>query len=308
MYKKILITGSNGMLGRNIVNSKKFKKIKIIKTFKNELNLKNYNDVKKYIKDKKPDLIIHCAARVGGIQDNINNPIDYLNDNFLINYNVINCAYKLKVKNFINIASSCIYPKNMNKKLQEEDVLKGKLEETNEGYALSKIYGLKLCSLISKKKNYNYITLIPSNLYGPYDKYDDDKSHLLAAIIKKCITAERNKSKYVYMWGNGTVKREFLYISDLVYFIYLCIKKKLSKIPNIINVGYGRDFTVKEYYKLVLNQINPKIKIKKKLNMPVGQKSKLLNISRAKKIGWKPLININEGISKTITFVKKNEI
>ena len=308
MYNKILITGSNGMLGRNIVNSKKFNKIKIIKTFKNELNLKNYNDVKKYIKDKKPDLIIHCAAKVGGIQDNINNPIDYLNDNFLINYNVINCAYKLKVKNFINIASSCIYPKNMNKKLQEEDVLKGKLEETNEGYALSKIYGLKLCSLISKNKNYNYITLIPSNLYGPYDKYDADKSHLLAAIIKKCITAEKNKRKNVYMWGNGTVKREFLYISDLVNFIYLCIKIKLSKLPNIINVGYGRDFTVKEYYKLVLNQINPKIKIKKKLNMPVGQKSKLLNISKAKKIGWKPLININEGIRKTITFVKKNEI
>lgn len=296
------------MVGKNIICSNKFKNFKLITAKRNKVDLMNYKKIKDFIKFKNPDLLIHCAAKVGGIQDNIKNPLKYLNDNILINYNVINACYDLKVKNLINIASSCIYPKNSKKKLKESDILTGSLEETNEGYALSKIYGLKLCKLISKNKDFNYITIIPSNLYGPYDKFDDDKSHLLASIIKKCIHAKKKKLKNVIMWGDGTVKREFLYVKDLVDFIHLCIKKKLKNVPRVINVGYGQHFTVKKFYQLVINQIDPKIKILKKKNMPVGQKYKLLNIRKAKDMGWIPQTNLNDGIKKTISFLLKNEI
>ncbi len=306
MLKKILITGANGMLGKSIINSPKFKNYKLLQTNRKDLDLRNIKEFEKFIKKNKPAMVIHCAAKVGGIKDNISYPLDYLNENFLINYNVINTCYKLKVKNFINIASSCIYPKNFNRKLKETDLLDGKLEETNEGYALSKIFGLKLCKLISDTKGYNYISIIPCNLFGPYDKFDINRAHLLPSIIKKSLDAKKNKKKNILMWGNGLVRREFLYIDDLVDFIYICTKK-LKKAPKVINVGYGKDFTVKNFYKMVIDIVDKNIKIKKKLNMPVGQKFKLLDISLAKKLGWKPKTNIALGISNTIKYLEANK-
>ena len=306
MLKKILITGSNGMLGKSIIDSSKFKKFKLIKTNRKLLDLRNLKNFEKLIKKTKPDIVVHCAAKVGGIKDNISYPLDYLNDNFLINYNVINTCYKFKVKNLINIASSCIYPKNFNKKLKESNLLDGKLEETNEGYALSKIFGLKLCKLISDFKGYNYISVIPCNLFGPNDKFDINRAHLLPSIIKKSLDAKKYNKKNILMWGNGLVKREFLYIDDLVEFIYICTQK-LNKVPRIVNVGYGKDFTVKNFYQMVINVVDKNIKIKKKLNMPVGQKFKLLDISLAKKFGWTPKTKIIDGIKKTIKYIETNK-
>ncbi len=307
MAKKILVTGSNGMLGKSIINSPMFKKHELIKTNRKTLDLRNLKNFEKLVKKTKPNIVIHCAAKVGGIRDNINHPLDYLNENFLINYNVINTCYKLKVKNFINIGSSCIYPKNFSKKLKESNLLEGKLEETNEGYALSKIFGLKLCKLISDTKGYNYISLIPCNLFGPYDKFDINRAHLLPSIIKKTLDAKKNNKKNILMWGNGLVRREFLFINDLVEFIYICTEK-IDKVPRIVNVGYGRDFTVKNFYEMVIDLVDKNIKIKKKLNMPVGQKFKLLDISLAKKFGWKPKTKIKDGINQTIEYLKKNKV
>jgi GDP-L-fucose synthase len=307
MSKKILITGSNGMLGKSICKSSKFKNYKLIKTYRKSIDLRNIKNFEKLIKKTRPDIVIHCAAKVGGIKDNINNPLDYLNDNFIINYNVINTCYKFKIKNLINIASSCIYPKNFNKKLKETNLLDGKLEETNEGYALSKIFGLKLCKLISDIKGYNYISVIPCNLFGPYDKFDINRAHLLPSIIQKSLDAKKNNKKNILMWGNGLVRREFLYIDDLVDFLYICTQN-LNKVPRIINVGYGKDFTVKNFYQMVINIIDKDIKIKKKLNMPVGQKFKLLDISLAKKLGWKPKTRIKDGIYNTIKYLEMNTI
>jgi len=307
MSKKILITGSGGMLGKSICKSSKFKNYKLIKTYRKSIDLRNTKNFEKLIKKTRPDIVIHCAAKVGGIKDNINNPLDYLNDNFIINYNVINTCYKFKIKNLINIASSCIYPKNFNKKLKETNLLDGKLEETNEGYALSKIFGLKLCKLISDIKGYNYISVIPCNLFGPYDKFDINRAHLLPSIIQKSLDAKKNNKKNILMWGNGLVKREFLYIDDLVDFLYICTQK-LNKVPKIINVGYGKDFTVKNFYQMVINIIDKDIKIKKKLDMPVGQKFKLLDISLAKKLGWKPKTRIKDGIYNTIKYLEMNKV
>ena len=306
MKKKILITGSDGMLGKSIINSSKFSKCKLIYTSRKSLDLRNIKSFEKFLKKNKPNIVIHCAAKVGGIKDNINYPLDYLNDNFLINHNVINTCYKFKIKNFINIASSCIYPKNFSKKLKENNLLDGKLEDTNEGYALSKIFGLKLCKLISNIKGYNYISVIPCNLFGPYDKFDIDRAHLLPSIIKKTLDAKKNNKKIIEMWGNGLVKREFLYIDDLVDFIYICINK-LKKVPHVVNVGYDKDFTVKHFYQMVINIVDKNMKIKKKLNMPVGQKFKLLDISVAKKFGWSPKTKIQDGILKTIKFLEQNK-
>ena len=306
MPKKILVTGSNGMLGKSIINSSNFRKYNLIETNRKSTDLRDIKSFEKLIKKTKPDIVIHCAAKVGGIKDNIRFPLDYLNENFLINYNVINTCSNLKVKNFINIASSCIYPKNFNRKLKESNLLEGKLEETNEGYALSKIFGLKLCKLISDIKGYNYISVIPCNLFGPNDKFDINRAHLLPSIIKKSLDAKKNNKKNGIMWGNGLVRREFLYIDDLVDFIYICTQK-LNKVPRVVNVGYGKDFTVKHFYEMVISVVDKNIKIKKKLNMPIGQKFKLLDISLAKKFGWKPKTKIVEGIKKTIKHLETNK-
>ena len=301
MIRKILITGSNGMLGKNIINDKRFMKFKLIKLSRKQFDIKNQKKMKGYLKRHKPDLIIHCAAKVGGIGDNFKNNLKYFKENVDINNSVILSAKEVGIKKFINFGSSCMYSVSSKKPLKESYISLNNLEKTNIGYALSKIVSMETCKIINQDKKYNYKTLIPCNLYGPYDNFNLEKSHMLQSAIKKIYVAKKNNEDSIEMWGKGNAKREFMYIKDLVDFIFILLKK-FDKAPDIINVGTGREYSVNKYYKNVLKilKFNPKI-IRLK-NKPEGQMSKVLDINISRKLGWKNKTNLKEGIKKTIKF------
>jgi GDP-L-fucose synthase len=304
---KILLLGSSGMVGQNIL--KKKNQYKILCPNRKELNLLNYKKVKLYISKNKPQLVINCAALVGGVKFNLDNQLRMLNENIEISKNVIMASYECDIKNLINLASSCIYPplKNKEKSSSESFILSGNFEPTNEGYALAKVYSIKLCKyLIDKNKSISYKTIIPCNLYGPYDNFDREKSHLVAAAILKINKAIVEKKKEVEIWGSGNASREFLYVEDLVDFIFLCVKN-LKEIPDIINCGYGKNYKVKEYYKIIGKELNYKGKFIFDKKKPEGQLKKLVNIRLQKKMRWYPNTELSEGIKKTIKFFHKSE-
>ena len=302
---KILLTGGSGMVGKNILNYSKFNKLQIVSPSSNELDLTNYKAVDKFIKLVKPDLIIHAAGKVGGIQSNIKYPVDYLVKNLDIGRNLILAADFNNVTRFLNIASSCMYPKNAENPLKEEAILNGSLEPTNEGYALAKIVSTKLCEYISKEKsNVMYKTLIPCNLYGKYDKFDPSNSHMLPAVIRKIHLAKLNKKAEVEIWGNGKARREFMYAGDLADFVYLA-SQRIDELPQNINVGIGHDYSILDYYKTVANVIGYKGQFKFDLTKPTGMKQKLIDNSRQLKFGWKSETSLKEGIKNTYSYFKK---
>ena len=294
--KIILVTGSTGMVGKSLIKKLNYK---IFSPNKKQLNLFNFTKVKNYIKKNNINFVIHCAAKVGGIQDNMNNQLEYLVENLNISKNIIMASYECGVKDFINIGSSCIYPKNIKNKITENLMFKGDFEPTNEGYAISKFLSIKMCEFISSKKEYNYKTLVPTNLYGPNDNYDLETSHLLAAIIKKISDAKKTKNKYVEIWGDGKARREFMYVSDLSDAILFSVRN-FNKIPNILNIGTGIDYTVETYYKKVAKIIYPKVKFYFNRQKPSGMRRKLLDVSKSKKLGWSAKVSLTKGIKKTI--------
>lgn len=299
---KLFLTGGSGMVGKNILEHKNAKKYLIISPNRNELDLLNYRKVSSFLKNTKPDIIIHAAGHVGGIQANIKNPYDFLTKNLDISKNVIVAAYENKVKKFLNLGSTCMYPKTSKGFLSENQILKGDLEPTNEGYALAKIVAYKLCSYINEMNSrYAYKTMIPCNLYGKYDKFSDKNSHLIPAIINKMYTAKINKIKEVEMWGDGSARREFMYAGDLADAIFYGLKK-FDNIPDVLNIGLGFDYQIIDYYKEVAKAINWKGKVVKNLQKPVGMKKKCANIKLQQKWGWEAKTNLVKGIKLTYKY------
>lgn len=306
---KILLTGSTGMVGKNILDSPLASKYDFLTPSRIDLDLKNQSEVFKYLKKNNPETIIHCAAIVGGIQANINEPLLFLNDNLQINFNIIKSANDLEIKNFLFIASSCIYPSIYNYPITEDMLLTNVLEKTNEGYALAKITGLKMCEYIDRKETYNYKTLIPCNLYGKYDNFNIETSHLIPAIINKLHNAKNNNTKTVEVWGTGDARREFMYACDFADAVLFYVEN-LKKIPNYINVGIGKDYSVNEYYQIIANVIGEKFEFINNINKPEGMKRKLLDISLQQKLGWTPITSLEDGINSTYLYYlsKINEI
>lgn len=298
---KILITGATGMVGTNLCKKlEKNHKISLLAPTRNELNLLDKVSVDNYFKNTSPDLIIHAAARVGGIQANISSPVEFLVENTLINTNVIHCALLNHIPNLLNIGSSCMYPKDR-AILREEDLLTGKLEPTNEGYAVAKISATLLCNYINKQYGLSYKTIIPCNLYGPYDNFDPLASHLIPAMIRKLHTAKMNNEKKIIIWGDGKAYREFMYIDDLIDFIELAINQ-INQLPDLINVGLGYDYTISEYYKISADLMGYRGDFDYDETKPVGMKKKLLDVSKALQLGWKARVSIAEGIQKTYDY------
>ncbi len=300
--KIILLLGSKGFLGsrvKKIFNNKNFF---IIDPSKRELDLKKSNKIKVFLKKHKVSHIINCAGKVGGILDNSLNQLDFYRENSEINYNLISSSLDLGIKNFLNLSSSCMYPDSFLRKMNEKDLMSGKLEPTNLGYAIAKLSAANYIDLIKNKYDYNYSNLIPCNLYGPNDNFSENESHLIASIIRKVSKAKRSKDKSIEVWGDGSPKREFLYVDDLAKFIFSIIKKNYN-LPSYLNVGYGKDYTVKQFYKKVMDIYNYNVKLIYNLNKPNGTKRKLLDITTAKnRFNFNPSTNIESGLKKTVKF------
>lgn len=300
--QKILITGSNGMVGKNIVEFKKSENYILLTPSSEELNLLDRSSVDKYINNHNPDIIIHCAGIVGGIQANMANPVKFLVQNTQMGLNILMSAYENGIKKFINMSSSCMYPRDARNPLGEELILKGELEPTNEGYAIAKVASTRLCEYINKEnESYQYKTIIPCNLYGKYDKFDPKHSHMLPAVIKKIHEAKITNQNTLDIWGDGEARREFMYAEDLADFTYYAIEN-FEDMPQNINVGLGHDYTINEYYKAISNVIGFEGKFVHDLSKPVGMKQKLIDDSKLQEFGWKYKTSLEDGIKKTYNY------
>lgn len=303
---KILLTGSNGMVGKNILEHPKAQEFDFLTPNSKELNLLNYSGIESYLSAHKPDLIIHAAGKVGGIQANIQEPVEFLTENMMMAMNLIQCAFKKRIANFINLGSSCMYPRNAPNPLSEELILKGELEPTNEGYALAKIAAVKLCEYVNKQDpSLLYKTVIPCNLYGRHDKFGESNSHMIPAVIKKIYEAKINNNPSIEIWGDGTARREFMYAQDLADFIFYAINN-LEMMPQNINVGLGYDFSIFEYYQTIANCIGYKGIFNYNLSKPVGMKQKLVDTTKLKNFGWESTTSLSEGINNTLNFYLEN--
>ena len=303
---KIFLTGGSGMVGSNILEHSESKKHSFIVPTSKELNLLNRNAVKERLTREMPDLIIHSGGLVGGIQANIENPVDFLVKNIDMGLNVISSAAAVGIKKLINLGSSCMYPREASNPLNENMILQGELEPTNEGYALAKIVTARLCEyLVREDSMLNYKTIIPCNLYGRYDKFEETNSHLIPAIIKKIHEAKVAGSQTVTIWGDGSVRREFMNAADLADLIYF-VMDQIERIPQNLNVGLGHDYSIAEYYSSVASVVGFEGSFEYDLKKPVGMRQKLVDTSQLEKLGWNCKIKLIDGISQTYEFYKES--
>lgn len=302
--KIIFVSGQEGMVGSSVCRLLDKKNIKYIKCSRKELDLTNQEKVKKYFKKHCPNIIVNCAGRVGGILENSLKKEKFLNDNLLIGFNLINASLEVPSLQFINLGSACIYPKNPCQPIKEEYLLTGKLEETNEGYAIAKIATLKYCQYLKENKNKNFISLQPTNLYGFNDNYDLKSSHVIPALVRKFYDAILNKKNTVRVWGNPNTSRDFLFADDLADFIVYLIGKKLKY--SYLNVGSGREVAIAELVKLIKKVTGYKGSVIYQKNMPSGQKRRILDTRKLKKIGWAPKNSLESGLIKYFEWFKYN--
>jgi len=307
---RIFLTGGRGMVGRNILDHPLAVNYDILAPSSIELDLRDTAATHQFISQTKPDIVVHAAGRVGGIQANILNPVDFLVANTDMGRNVILAAYKAGVPFLLNLASSCIYPRNATNPLSENQILQGELEPTNEGYALAKITIARLCQYIGREHpEFKYKTLIPCNIYGRYDKFDPKYSHMVPAILHKLHQAKVNGTSHVNIWGDGRARREFMYVDDLIDCIWSSVAN-FDAVPDLMNVGLGHDLTVNEYYEVVANVVGYDGGFSHDLSKPVGMKQKLLSIERARSWGWQASTTLEQGVAKTYTYYlqeSKNE-
>ena len=296
--KKILVTGSTGMVGSSIVRILKKNNFKNLLTpSSKELDLFDTEKTKKYFKGNKPELIFAAAARVGGIIANSKYPADFMMENLLIQNNTIITAHKFDINNLIFFGSSCIYPKFAKQPLKEEYLLEGQLEKTNEPYAVAKITGLKLCESLNKQYGRNYISVMPSNLYGKNDNYNVESSHVLPALINKIHYAKMNNKKEITIFGSGKPLREFLFVDELAEACYFLMNKKHDY--KIINIGSGEEISILDLAKLISKILDYSVKIICDKTKPDGTSRKLLDSKLINNLGWTPKVFLNKGIELT---------
>ncbi len=299
---RVLLTGGSGMVGKNLLAHERPDNFEFIAPDSSKLNLLDFDQTEAFLKREKPDIIVHAAGVVGGIQANIASPVRFLTDNWNMGSNLITAARSAGVPQLLNIGSSCMYPKDQDTPLKEAQVLSASLEPTNEGYALAKCAVARLCEYIVRETpEFQYKTIIPCNLYGRFDKFDPAVSHLVPAVIRKIHQATLAKNKTVEIWGTGEARREFIFAEDLADAIVFFLGK-FEKLPMVANVGVGKDFTINEYYEITSNVIGYSGKFKHDLTKPVGMKRKLLDVSLQSEMGWKPKTSLNDGIRQTYEY------
>ena len=307
LKSKIYVAGHNGLVGSAIVRKLKKKRYKnILHVNKNKLDLTNQSRVYNYLKKNKPDFIFICAAKVGGIMSNNKYKADFITQNLLIQTNLINGAFLAGVKNLIFLGSSCVYPKNCKQPIKESYLLSGKLEKTNDAYAIAKIAGIKMCQSFNEQYNLNYKCLMPTNTFGPNDNYSQLDSHFFPALIRKVHNLKKTKSNQINLWGNGKPKREIMHVDDLADACIYFMNKKTKH--SIINIGTGIDFSINYYAKLISKLLlQKKIKISYDKTKPNGVLRKVMDVSIAKKYGWKYKIKLEDAILSTYNSFKKEK-
>tara|TARA_R110001583_G_scaffold179067_1_gene335561 strand:+ start:8040 stop:8966 length:927 start_codon:yes stop_codon:yes gene_type:complete len=299
---KILLTGARGMVGQNILSLAVEHEHEFLSPSSAQLNLLDSNAVHDYIRTHQPDMVIHAAGIVGGIQANMAQPVKFLVENMHMGLNILTASNACGVSQFLNLSSSCMYPRDAHNPLSEDLILKGELEPTNEGYALAKVTSTRLCEYISKENpEQTYKTIIPCNLYGRFDKFDPNNSHMIPAVIRKIHEAKKANLEEIDIWGDGEARREFMYAEDLAEFVFYAIDH-FKQMPQNLNVGLGTDYTINEYYQAVASVVGYTGRFKHDLSKPVGMKQKLIDDTRLKAFGWSHSTCLEAGIKKTYQF------
>ena len=302
---KIFVAGHNGLVGSSVVRRLKYFGFKkIITRTKIELDLRVQKKVQNFFKNSNIDAVINAAGKVGGIYANNTYRADFIYDNLSIQNNIINSCYLNKIKNLIFLGSSCIYPRDSKQPIKEEFLLNGPLEKTNEPYAIAKIAGVKMCESYNFQYNTNYKCLMPCNLYGPNDNFNLKTSHFLPALIIKIYLAKIKKNNQIVIWGTGSPKRELMYVDDLADACIFFLKKKTKE--TLINVGSSIERSIIDYARFIIKKIGTNIKIKFDKSKPDGTPRKIIDSSIARKYGWRPKINFDEGFDLTFNFVQNN--
>lgn len=302
---KIYVAGHTGLVGSAIVRGLEAKGfINIIGRTHSELDLKNSEQVEEFFKSEKPQYVFLAAAKVGGILANSKYPADFIYENLQIQNNVIGMAKKYEVKKLMFLGSSCIYPRMCQQPIKEEYLLSGYLEETNEAYALAKISGLKMCQFFNHQYGTNYISVMPTNLYGPYDNFDPENSHVMPALIRKFHEAKENNAPEVVVWGSGTPLREFLYSEDMAdACIYLM---ETYEGNDFFNIGTGKEITIRGLAEMIKEVVGYEGNLAFDASKPDGTPRKLLDVSRLESAGWKYKIELRDGIEKAYKWFVEN--
>lgn len=308
----IFIAGHNGLVGSAVYRNfleKGYKNLHVIS--KKKLDLKNYQKVYNYLKRKKIEYLVICAALAGGILANTRYQVEFFNENIMIQNSLLNVALKLKLKRTIFLGTSCIYPHKTKTPIKEDQLLTGKLHNSNEGYAMAKIAGIKLCEALYNQYNLDVAVVMPTNVYGINDRYSKERSHVIPALVLKFLKAKSQNKKYVEIWGDGSPEREFIYSDDLAEAIHIVLnssKKKLFKICNnnfpILNVGTGDICSIKNLANIIKRKINYKGKIFFNKIYPNGVMKKDLDVTRMKKLNWRPKFDLNQGLDLVLKELK----
>lgn len=302
---RILLTGGSGMVGRNIMADPRAAEHEIWTPGRAQLDLTDATACRRYVADLAPDLLIHCAAVVGGIQANIDGAGRFLSENLAIGLSVIGAAHAARVPRLINLASSCIYPRGIETPITEDRLLAGSLEPTNEGYALAKLATWKLVQVLGREiPGAAWRTLVPPNLYGRFDHFHPTRSHLMAAAILKIDAARREGRAVVEIWGDGAARREFLFAADLADFIWrFC--DRLGELPETLNVGVGEDHTIDDYYRAVAAAMGYRGRFAHDLAKPAGVRRKVLDVSAQQRLGWSPPTPLERGLAAAIAWFRE---
>ena len=303
--EKIFVAGHRGMVGSALVRRLEAEGFKNLLTRdRSKLDLASESAVAKFFTEERPTIVIVAAAKVGGIKANNDFPVEFLLDNLLIQNNVIRSAYERGVRKLLFLGSSCIYPKFAPQPIPETSLLDGPLEPTNEAYAIAKIAGIKLCQAYNREYGANFISAMPTNLYGPNDNFDLETSHVLPALLRKAHEAKTRKDKKLIVWGTGKPRREFLHVDDLASACLLLLEKYDS--PEIINVGCGEDVSIRELAELICDVVGFNGELAWDTSKPDGTPRKLLDVTKLRELGWKPAITLRNGVASTYEWFRAN--
>src|ERR1700736_426052 len=302
---KVFIAGHGGMVGSAITRALEARGFSnLIKRSRAQLDLAVARAVSDFFREEKPEIVIFAAAKVGGIKANNDFPVEFLIDNLRIQTNIISAAYENGARKLLFLGSSCIYPKHAPQPIPESALLTGPLESTNDAYAIAKIAGVKLCQAYAREYGANFISAMPTNLYGPNDNFDLETSHVLAALLRKAHEAKTKRARELVVWGTGTPRREFLHVDDCASACLFLLEKYDS--PEVVNVGCGEDISIRELAELTCDVVGFKGALTWDKTKPDGTPRKLLDVSKLRGLGWTPTIPLREGIARTYDWFLKN--